>query len=96
MTMTTIDIQVPQEMVPMLASDDQQSLFERNAMILYPQIHSMKISHGRAAEMLGVSKLDLITFYGSLGIPYLDTDPVEVEQELAAFRKVRKPDLPGA
>ena len=41
-------------------------------MILYPFIQNRTISHGKAAELLGIQKLDLIEFYGKLGIPYLN------------------------
>ena len=50
---------------------DQELAFKRNAMFLYPYIQDLTISHGRAAEILGVRKTDLIEFYGSMGIPYL-------------------------
>ena len=36
------------------------SALRRNALLLYPMIWEGKMSHGRAAEILGVKKLDLI------------------------------------
>ena len=30
------------------------------------------ISHGRAAEILGMSKLDLFDLYANIGFPYFD------------------------
>ena len=52
--METVSVQMtfPQSMVPYLDDEDQKRTFERNAMILFPFIHSMKISHGRAAEIV--------------------------------------------
>lgn len=44
----------------------------RNAMLLYPYIKNDTISHGKAAEMLGIPKMELIELYGSLGIAYPD------------------------
>ena len=49
-------------MVPYLDDSEQDHSFERNAMMLYPFIQNLKISHGRAAEILGVHKFDLRTF----------------------------------
>ena len=46
--------------------------FIKQAMALLPEIQGMKISHGRAAEILGVKKEALIDFYGDMGYPYLD------------------------
>ena len=55
-----IEITVPESMTPYLNSFDQEQVFARNAMLLYPFIRDLTISHGRAAEILGVHKTDLI------------------------------------
>ncbi len=44
----------------------------RNAMLVYPYIKSGVLSHGKAAELLGLRKTALITLYGKLGLPYFD------------------------
>ena len=64
MEMISVPITFPKDMAPFLERDQAQE-FKRNAMILYPYIQDMTISHGRAAEILGVNKLDLIDFYVS-------------------------------
>jgi hypothetical protein len=46
--------------------------FIKRAMALLPEIQGMKISRGRAAEILGIKKETLIDFYGDMGYPYLD------------------------
>ena len=46
--------------------------FIKQAMILLPDIQGMKISYGRAAEILGVTKEALIDFYCNQGFPYID------------------------
>lgn len=38
----------------------------------------MTISHGRAAEILGIRKYELIEIYDKLGLPYLDQDIEEI------------------
>ncbi len=83
MEMMTIPMTVPKSMAPYLDDTDRDHSFERNAMMLYPFIQSRAISHGRAAEILGVHKFDLIDFYGSLGIPYLNQSISDLEEELA-------------
>lgn len=62
----------------------------RDAMLLYPQIRNATISHGRAAEILGVHKMDLIEYYGSIGIPYIQISEQELAQEVADFQDFRK------
>ena len=87
--MTTISIDVPSELARLMASAPSQDRFERDAMLLYPFIQNMTISHGRAAEILGVPKLDLIAFYGKLGLPYLDLSEDELKAERAVFRRAK-------
>ena len=60
--MRTVNVQmaVPEGMRSYLIDEDQDLSFERNAMLLYPFIRNLTISHGRAAEILGVHKTDLI------------------------------------
>ena len=88
--MKTVNIQlaVPEEMTPYLLNEDVELSFERNAMLLYPFIRNMTISHGRAAEILGVRKWDLIDYYASIGIPYLNQSKNEILADLAAFDRV--------
>ena len=69
-------------MVPYLDDSEQDHSFERNAMMLYPFIQNLTISHGRAAEILGVHKFDLIDFYCSMGMPYFNQSIADLEEEL--------------
>lgn len=39
---------------------------------IYPRIENQEISHGRAAEILGISKMDFLEICGSMGYHYLD------------------------
>ena len=59
-------------------------------MLLYPLVARRVISYGRAAEILGVSKFDLVDCYDQLGIPYLSQTPEELEEEIAGFAKLRE------
>ena len=83
-----IQISVPEDMGAYLGNEDQEQVFERNAMLLYPFIRNLTISHGRAAEILGVHKTDLIEFYDSMGIPYLDQDEDELMEDLTTLDRV--------
>jgi hypothetical protein len=58
-------------------------------MILYPYIKNLTISHGRAAEILGINKLDLIAFYNDMGLAYLDMGMDEIEEDVSTYRKVK-------
>lgn len=88
--MKTVNVQltVPEEMTPYLLDEGFEHSFERNAMLLYPFIKNTIISHGRAAEILGVRKWDLIEYYNSMGIPYLNQSKNEILSDVAAFDRV--------
>ena len=88
--METITLQMafPKGMTPYLVEEDKEETFRRNAMILYPYIKSARISHGKAAEILGVRKWNLIEFYNSMGMPYLDQSKEDLLSEVDAFNRV--------
>ena len=85
---TTVPITVPESMAPYLEDMDSAQAFKRNAMMLYPLIRDLTISHGRAAEILGVHKTDLIEFYDAMGIPYQNQSKEELLADLANLDKI--------
>lgn len=87
--LTDVTIQVPDGMVMYLKPQDQHTELVRNALLLYPYISNDTISHGKAAEILGITKYDLIELYNSLGLAYLSMDISEVEEELDAWEKLK-------
>ena len=89
MTMTKVEIDIPEEIVPYTVLDNKEAQLTRNAMLVYPYIRSGVISHGKAAEMLGLHKIDLIILYGKLGLPYFDETAEEFEEDLAVLKKIR-------
>ena len=89
MTMTDVKIQVPDGMVSYVIANDEQAELTRNAMLLYPYIKNLTISHGKAAEILGIRKYELINLYGELGLPYLDQDMDEIDEEMQYWKKLK-------
>ena len=78
-----IAIDIPVGMKDYIQSSDS---LRRNALWLYLSIMDRKISHGKAAEILGIRKLDLIDLYASMGLPYLDQTMDELEEDLSTLR----------
>ena len=81
MIMTKVEIDVPEEIVPYTVLEDKEEQITRNAMLVYPYIKRGVLSHGKAAEMLGIHKIDLITLYGRLRLAYFDETEEEFEEE---------------
>ena len=90
MEMVTIPVTITKNMVPFIELEDKGFTFEQNAMLLYPLIQNLIISHGKAAEILGVRKRDLIEFYNKIGIPYLNQSREELDEEIAGFAKLKE------
>lgn len=89
MTMTKVEIDVPVEIVPYTVLEDKEAQMIRNAMLVFPYIKNGVMSHGKAAEMLGLHKIDLITLYGKLGLPYFDESMEEMDEDLSVLKKLR-------
>lgn len=89
MTFTDVSIKVPEKMAIYLHPKNKQAELERNALLLYPYIRDNIISHGKAAEILGIPKYDLIEIYDHLGLAYLDMDISEIEEELMNWNKIK-------
>ena len=85
-----VSISVPQMMAEYTVSNDEKSNLIRNAMILFPYIQNDTISHGKAAQILGIHKMDLIALYSNLGLPYLDQTSDELESDVAVLKELRR------
>lgn len=80
--MIIVDMELPNEMVTYALLQSKEEQLVRNAMMLYPYIRRGMISHGKAAEILGIFKMDLITLYGKMGLSYIEMTDEELEEEL--------------
>ena len=83
--MVTVNMELPDEMIAYAMPEDKERQLIRNAMMLYPYILEKRISHGRAAEILGIHKLALIDSYGRMGFCYFDQTQYELEEDLQVF-----------
>ena len=89
MSMESITIQVPKGMSQYLVTKSPEAELTRNALLLYPYILNQTISHGRAAEILGIRKSDLIDLYDKLGYSYLDMTMGDLDSELKTYREIK-------
>ena len=89
MALATVEISVPEEMSSYVAAQDERQELLRNALLLWPHIKNLDISHGKAAQILGIKKQELIALYGELGISYIDISPDELDEDLSVAESVR-------
>ena len=89
MTFTDVNIKVPIGMTMYMKPQNQYAELLRNALLLYPYIDDRTISHGKAAEILGIPKYELIELYDSIGLAYLSQDIEEIEEELEVWKSLK-------
>lgn len=88
-TVESVTIKVPVGMSKYLATSNPETELLRNALLLYPYILNQTISHGHAAEILGINKSELIDLYDKLGISYFDMILEDLEDELNTFNQLK-------
>ena len=88
--MAMVNLELPEKLVTFAMPSGEEEQLERNAMILYPYIRNGIISHGKAAEILGIFKMDLITLYGKLGLSYIEMTDEELDEELETVRYLKE------
>ena len=89
-TTESVTIKVPVGMSKYLVTMNLETELTRNALLLYPYILNQTISHGRAAEILGIRKSELIDLYDKLGYSYFDMTMDDLDDELNTFRELKK------
>ena len=85
----SVTIKIPAGMSKYLAVENPETELTRNALLLYPYILNQTISHGRAAEILGLRKSELIDLYDKLGYSYLDMTMDDLDAELNTYRELK-------
>ena len=86
--MINVQITIPEALKPFATVATEEEILVRNAMIIFPFIQNETISYGKAAEILNLRKLDLITLYGKMGLPYFNQTKEELEEDLRNIRSV--------
>ena len=95
-TTESVTINVPTGMAKYLITMNPEAELTRNALLLYPYILNQTISHGRAAEILGIRKSELIDLYDTLGYSYFDMTMDDLDDELNTFRQLKKKEAAPA
>ncbi len=89
MNTSRVEIDIPEEIIPYVVVSDESDVLIRNTMTVYPYIQNGSISHGKAVEMLGIGKQDLIVLYGNMGLVYIDESVEEIHADIEAIKSIR-------
>lgn len=71
-------------------SNKEMDKLKEKALQLRPKIDNLEYSHGRVAEILGISKEQLIEIYCEVGFPYYTMDISEVKEEIDTYKRFFK------
>ena len=82
-----IELEVPVNLLPYLKRKEDR--MKQYALLLYPYIQNGDISHGRAAEILGMKRLDLIDLYGEMELPYFCETEEDLQSDLDTLKGLR-------
>ncbi len=85
--LTKTELEVPIHLLPYL--NRKEDRIKQYALLLYPYIHSGDISHGKAAEILGMTRLDLIDLYGEMELPYFCETEDDLQSDLDTLKELR-------
>lgn len=82
MDLVRIELEVPQVLAEYADVNSQSYKKKINQIMLYELVKNEKISIGKAAEAIGMRKIDFITDLGKMDIPYFDFSMEELMEDV--------------
>lgn len=89
MATTTITVELPEELVDLLGSVEALAVRTQQALVL-DLLREAKISQGKAARLLGVTRYDILDLMARYHILSGPVTADEVDQEIAAVERVAR------
>jgi len=91
MAVLKVEIELPEKLVAALDVPESELGKQAREWVLLELFQEGKISSGKAAEFLGLSKAQFLDLLNERHLPYLDADPGDLEREIAAAEAASKP-----
>ena len=82
MDVVRIELEVPKVLAEYADVNSESYKKKINQIILYELVKKEKISIGKAAEAMGMRKIDFITDLGKMDIPYFDFNTEELIEDV--------------
>lgn len=86
MAMQTLTIEVPEELLELLGSPEEASLKARESLVA-DLLREGRISQGQAAQMLGVTRWDILDMMARLCIPSGPETAEEMRRDIENARR---------
>ncbi|KRQ87808.1 hypothetical protein ABG79_00613 [Caloramator mitchellensis] len=88
MNLVKVEIDVPETLLSYVDVNDVEYRKKIRELMVFELVKENKISYGKAAEILGLSKLQFITDLGKMGIAYFDMEGSEVLEDAKMLDKL--------
>lgn len=85
-----IEVELPRDLLAALNIPESELGYRAKEWIVLELFQESEISAGKAAEILGLSKVGFLDLLDQRKLPYLDASPQELERDLAAARSALK------
>ncbi len=95
MATRTVSVQLPEELVELLGTPERASERARLALVL-DLLRDARISQGKAAEVLGISRWDILDLMARYRIESGPETEEEIRAELDLMRETAGPSLADA
>jgi predicted HTH domain antitoxin len=86
-----VEIELPRNLLAALDIPESELGRQAREWVLLELFQEGKISSGKAAEMLGLSKAQFLDLLNQRNLPYLDADLRNLEREVAAAESAGRP-----
>ena len=84
-----VTIELERELVNLFHHVDGRPEDKLKEYLVLELYRRREVSGGKAAELLGMERTEFIRYASRLGIPFLDTDERELQEEIARVRRAR-------
>ena len=89
----TVELEFPRDLLGALQTTESELESELKRLIALELFREERISSGKAAELLGISKAEFIDLLDRHGIAYFTETPEELEAQVETLRELRDGSL---
>ena len=83
------ELELPEELQELFESEEAATRAAKEALVL-DLVNRGEISQGKAAELLGLDRWELLDLLAKHGLPALSQTPEELRQDVEALREALK------
>jgi len=88
MSTITLILKLPQELIPILEANEAELEGRILELIVLELVRQQRISTGKAAELLGISKWEFVQLLGQNNIPYFTESSKELVAQVETVQRI--------